>query len=336
MDPVTQGVLGAIAAQSSTTTKNLAKVAVIGALAGMASDLDVLIRSSTDPLLALEFHRQFTHSLFFIPFGGLLCALVLFPLLGKRWGFSFGKILLWCILGFATHGLLDGCTSYGTQLLWPLSHHRFSWDSISIIDPLFTLPLLALIILAAWRKQKGFVVMALLWGGLYLSFGFLQHSRTIEIGQTLAQSRGHQPSRLEVKPSFGNLVVWKLVYEAEGNFYVDAIRPGFPGFSTPRIWQGTSIPKLNISRDFPWLASDTQQAKDIERFRWFSQDYLAIDPNNASRIVDMRYSLLPHKIKPMWGIDVSEKAVEVEHVVFYSVHKEARQALNTLIQMIFE
>jgi len=36
---------------------------MLGFLSGMAPDLDILIRSSTDPLLSLEYHRQFTHFL---------------------------------------------------------------------------------------------------------------------------------------------------------------------------------------------------------------------------------------------------------------------------------
>ena len=42
----------------------------------MAPDLDVLFQSPTDPILFLEFHRQFTHSLVFIPIGALLVFLV--------------------------------------------------------------------------------------------------------------------------------------------------------------------------------------------------------------------------------------------------------------------
>ena len=69
MDPVSQAAIGAAAAQSGGRAKTLRHALWIGALAGMAPDLDVFIRSSDDPLLALEFHRQFTHSVFFIPVG---------------------------------------------------------------------------------------------------------------------------------------------------------------------------------------------------------------------------------------------------------------------------
>jgi hypothetical protein len=54
----------------------------------MAPDLDVLISSRTDPLLFLEYHRQFTHSLVFIPFGAGLVALAIWALLGRRRGWS--------------------------------------------------------------------------------------------------------------------------------------------------------------------------------------------------------------------------------------------------------
>jgi inner membrane protein len=55
-----------------------------GMAGGLAADLDILIYSNTDPLLFLTFHRQFTHSLIFIPFGGLITALLVHWVLGRR------------------------------------------------------------------------------------------------------------------------------------------------------------------------------------------------------------------------------------------------------------
>ena len=146
MDPVTQGVLGASSAQSASTGKQLAAATLCGVVAGMAPDLDALIRSSDDPLLYLEYHRQFSHALIFIPIGALLCAVLLWRMVA-RW-LSFYQTYLFCLLGYATHGLLDACTSYGTQLFWPFSNARIAWHTVSIIDPLFTLPLLVLVALA--------------------------------------------------------------------------------------------------------------------------------------------------------------------------------------------
>ena len=87
MDPISQGTVGAVFAQTISSKKNIAKITVIGCLAGMAPDLDVFIQSREDPILFLEYHRQFTHSLIFIPFGSLLLSLVIFPFFKKSISF---------------------------------------------------------------------------------------------------------------------------------------------------------------------------------------------------------------------------------------------------------
>ena len=51
MDPISQGTVGAAFAQSSANRSNIIKIGFIGFLAGLAPDLDVLIRSESDPIL---------------------------------------------------------------------------------------------------------------------------------------------------------------------------------------------------------------------------------------------------------------------------------------------
>ncbi|MGB1142034.1 MAG: metal-dependent hydrolase, partial [Halioglobus sp.] len=142
MDPLTQGAVGAVLPQAASRSRYAATAGLLGFFAGMAPDLDVLIRSGNDPLLFLEYHRQFTHALIFIPIGGFICALVLHAVFGHRRGLTFRESFLFCTLGYATHALLDSCTTYGTMLFWPFSDARIAWNTISVIDPLFTLPLL--------------------------------------------------------------------------------------------------------------------------------------------------------------------------------------------------
>ena len=74
MDPVTQGLLGAAVSQSIAKHDQIRLAAGIGFVAGIAPDVDILIHSSQDPLLGLEMHRHFTHSLIFIPIGALIVA----------------------------------------------------------------------------------------------------------------------------------------------------------------------------------------------------------------------------------------------------------------------
>ncbi len=333
MDPLTQGVFGAIAGQVPANKTTIAKASLVGALSGMAPDLDVLIRSSKDSLLFLEFHRHFTHSLLFVPFGGGICGLFFFLLLGKRWQIPLRQFLLWSVLGFATHGLLDSCTSYGTRLLWPLTGERFAWDMVSVIDPLFSGILLTLMAAAIALKKKIFTLLAVAWIGIYLSVAAIQHQRALNFGYELAAQRAHIVQRLQVKPSFGNIIVWKIVYESDQVFYVDAYKPGF--FQS-RHWAGESLPKLDIDRDFPWLDINDQQAKDIERFREFSGDFLALDPNNRNRIGDVRYSQLPNDINPLWAIELFPGADNQTHARYVTDRSGSREALPKLVDMILD
>lgn len=333
MDPLTQGVFGALAAQASSSKHLMAKASVIGAAAGMAPDLDVLIRSSSDPLLFLEFHRHFTHSLFFIPIGALICAGIFYLILAKRWQLSFKQIYLWCFLGYATHGLLDSCTSYGTHLLWPISDVRTAWDLVSVIDPLLSAVLLALVASAIYWRKHGLTVAAVLWIGLYLSVAGIQHHRALIWGQELAESRGHSIQRLHAKPSFGNIVVWKTIYESDGYFYVDAFKPGL---SESHSWYGSRIKKLNLEQDLSWMDSQSLLATDVERFRHFSDGFIAFDPSNPMRIGDVRYSQLPHHIKPLWAIELPNNHNDSFHAVYVTQRSGSQEALPELLNMIFK
>ncbi|PMO71229.1 metal-dependent hydrolase [Vibrio splendidus] len=317
MDPLTQGVLGASLSQSASKKQHLVVAGVLGLLSGLAPDLDSLIKSQSDPLLALEFHRQFTHSLFFIPIGSLICALVLHHLIAKRRGLSFKQSWLFCALGYGTHALLDACTTYGTQLLWPFTNARFAWNTISIIDPVYTLPILILLVFATLKRAPWLARVAFSWALIYPTLGMIQRDRAEVVGWQLAQERQHTPLRLEAKPSFANILVWKVVYETEAHYYVDAVRVG----SSVSTYPGESIVKLNVGRDLPWLDPDSQQAKDIERFRWFSNGYIAQDPTDELRIIDVRYSIVPNQMKALWSVKLS-KTVDANTHVKYETHRD--------------
>lgn len=317
MDPLTQGTLGASLSQASATREQVAGATLLGFFAGMAADLDVLIRSPSDPLLFLEYHRQFTHALIFIPIGGLLCALALHAVFGRRRGFSFRQSWLYCTLGYATHALLDSCTTYGTMLFWPFSDVRIAWNTISIIDPLFTLPLLTGVLFGYFKRQPRYAQWAFVWGLGYMALGVWQRNEAAAVGWELAAERGHEPLRLEAKPSFANILVWKVVYETPEAFFVDAVRTGI----SPKVYPGESVLKLDLDRDMPWLDRSSQQARDIERFAWFSNGYIARDPVFPHRVIDVRYSLLPNEVAPLWSIELSPEAGPEEHVA-YQTHRD--------------
>ncbi len=307
MDPFTQGSLGALASQSFSKTKEFKWAFLIGVLSGMAPDLDILIRSEIDPMIYYLYHRHFTHSLLFVPIGAFIVSSFLHIFLKNKIGFK--QNYLYSILGYGTHGLLDACTSYGTLLFWPVSDHRFAWNNVSIIDPLFTLPLIFFIIFSIRKKNHRIARIGMLYVFCYLSIGVVQGYRAEDIGYELAKSRGHTPQRLTARPSLGNLYLWRVLYEHEGYFYADAVKVGL----SPRWFTGEKIKKLSLEEDFPWVEKGSQHSIDIEKFRWFSKDYLAVHPDDKNAIGDVRYSLSPDSIYPLWGIELSPESSD-QHV----------------------
>ena len=301
MDPLSQGVVGVVAAQQTSKRKHFLIASILGFFSGMSADLDIFIKSSQDPLFSLEFHRQFTHSILFMPFGGLVCALFFYYLFLQKKDISFKQTYIYSTLGYATHALLDACTTYGTQLFWPFTNDRIAWNTISIIDPLFTLPILFLILFAVIKNNKKYSYVALSWVLIYSSLGFIQKDRSIDAGKKLAQSRGHEIIKIEAKPSFANIIVWKTIYTTQTHYYIDAVRAGF----NTRVIEGVKIEKFNVNKSFPWLDKKSQQAKDIERFRWFSNGYIAMSQNKPNQIIDIRYSMLPNEGHGLWGIELN-------------------------------
>ena len=332
MDPITQGALGAASAQAfSIPRKGPAALAgSLGFLAGLAADADVFITSAEDPLLFLEYHRQFTHSLIFIPAGGLVTAMLLYLLIGRRLQLTFFRAFLYCTLGYGTHGFLDFATSYGTMLFWPFSHERYSASIISIVDPLFTLPVIALVVLAGIRRSPLYARLALVWVCLYLTFGLVQRNAALQMAEDIAASRGHVIERLAVKPTIGNILVWRSVYEAKGWFYINGIRVGI----APIIFPGPSVPRLNPAREFPWLNSASQQHRDLARFMRFSKGYSARNPEDLNTVIDVRYSFLPNTLGALWSIALAPGAGPDRHVRFQTNRRDAQTQLVALWQLI--
>ena len=160
--------------------------------------------------------------------------------------------------------------------------------------------------------------------------GMVQRDRAEAAGMALAQARGHQPLRLEAKPSFANILLWKIVYQSDGRFYVDTARVG----TSTRFYAGESVPVLDVEQHLPWLDPQSQQARDVERFRWFSNDYVAPHPRDPLQVIDMRYSIVPNEIEPLWTIRLDPRADLAAHVDFLNSRETGRHKLEKFRQML--
>ena len=310
MDPASQGFLGAAVVQSILKDKDDARLWIVALLAAMAPDLDILIRSSTNPLLFIQYHRHFTHSLIFIPIGGLLVGC--FFLCFKRFRAHPKQVILASILGYATHGLLDACTSYGTLLYWPFSDKRAAFDIISIVDPLFTLPLILGVAFSVIYSTQKWARLALFVCALYLGFCTWQHHRAIQQQYRLADSRHQTLQKHRVTPTLGHVFHWRSLYIGDQNIYLDEIDT--PLLDDSASQSGIVLPQTteanlpdSIQQNPHWLA-------DFKIFNWFCDGYVSEFASTPLTLADVRYLIKRQTpLEALWGIEFPETTAR-QHV----------------------
>ncbi len=316
MDPCTQGLLGAVLSASIAKKKQLKTATFAGGIGGIAPDLDILIQSSNDPLLFIEYHRHFTHSLFFAPFGGILVTLFLYVFLKHK--ISFKYLYLFTTLGFFSHGLLDSCTSYGTTLYWPISNDRVAWNIISIIDPVYTLSLIISAFLCLKYKSIILVRIGLFSSFIYLALGYIKHQKISNYIYSIAEQRGHKIERILLNPTIGNNILWRTIYKFENFYYINAVH--MPVFKLPKFKNGIKLKVIDKETIFPELGKESVQRIDIRRFSYFSQNYIYLHPSYDNVIADLRYGTLPYDDKSLWGIKINSNNQE-SHIEFLNLRK---------------
>lgn len=306
MDLITQGVLGAAIGEAGWRHKLGRGAVLAGIFFGLMPDFDV-ISSLWGPWTSIVHHRGFTHSIFFAPLiapiGGYIC----WRLSKKR-----GDVKSWIHLAFwslLTHPLLDVFTVYGTQLLTPVSDERFSLDGVSIIDPLYTLPLLIALILAfVWRKHprrgQRLTAAMLVATTLYLGLGYWtgQGARKAYASQ-LEQGRELTLDRVRATPTFANLIVWRVMAtDNQGDTHVGL-------YSVTKKNEVAFVTKKKLESPLIARAMEDERA---QLFTWFAQDWIGyrIEEVPDSQTVhlymdDLRYGGMRQPLQAMWGAQVT-------------------------------
>lgn len=217
MDSLSQIVLGAAVAAAIAPAGHHRAALLAGAALGTLPDLDVfVVNTLTDnPVQRMTWHRGLSHSLLVLPLLGAM----IWALFRRRPGSRVSQAparWFWAIqLALFTHPLLDAFTVYGTQLLWPLRPPPAMWSSVFIIDPLYTVWLLAACV-AAWllRERRGAqraLVLGLALSSGYLGWSLLAKSMVErEAGRSLAAIGLADAPRFSVPMPF-NTLLWRVV-----------------------------------------------------------------------------------------------------------------------------
>ncbi|MBL4650663.1 MAG: metal-dependent hydrolase [Aureispira sp.] len=224
MDSISQAALGAAIGEVMLGKKLGNKAAFLGAIVATIPDLDVMLVPFYNNLERISIHRGYSHSIVFTIIAALGITFVL-KRMQRLEGVSFQRIYCFSWLTLITHLLLDTFTSYGTQLFLPFSNYRASFDSINIVDPLYTLPLLVGLFLSLyWFKNTPNRSKYTTWG-LILSTAYLlgtlvvKESVGLQIKQNLsAQSISYESFRT-IPVAIGS-VNWYGVAKSKDSLYL--------------------------------------------------------------------------------------------------------------------
>jgi inner membrane protein len=268
MDSLSQFALGAAVAHVVVGKQLGPRALLLGGALGTLPDLDVIFPMG-GAIADYSYHRSWSHSL-------LVHAAVTAPLacLLRRGCFaalSFPRMCGAVFLVLATHALLDACTIYGTQLVWPLPGAPMGLGSIFIIDPLYTLPLLVGI-LTAWRSREraqrwNRLGLGISTAYLFWSIGAQQWTRSLA-EQDLAR-RGIEPSQLLVTAAPFNTFLWRMV-AIDGDRYLegfDSLLDGAPPdwYAYPRHSEVVaSLPDSWAMQRVDWFTKGAWAASSVD------------------------------------------------------------------------
>lgn len=271
MDSLTQMVLGAAVAAAVVPAKMRRRALVYGAALGTLPDLDVLVRYA-DPVSNMTLHRSYSHSLLLLPFVAIVlwwlarrydAAVAAAP---RRWLAAF-------LLALVTHPLLDAFTIYGTQLWWPIDPTPIGLGSMFIIDPLYTLPLLIVVILVALRPKPNASPrgeFALPWAlGLsstYLMWSVLAQQFVLERARSDPNRPNSPDSMLLATPAPFTTLLWRVIQRQPGSF--DEAYMSLLADSAPVPW--VRHPSRDDLR--PQLAGHPP----YDRLAWFNQGWYSL------------------------------------------------------------
>lgn len=101
-------------------------------LGSQAPDSDVALRWKSN-ITYIRQHRGISHSFPIIIVWALLLTAFL-TYLNK--GAMFWHVFLWTLFAVTIHVITDMCNDYGTKIGWPITNKWFSWNFISLFDPL--------------------------------------------------------------------------------------------------------------------------------------------------------------------------------------------------------
>jgi len=288
LDSLTQIVLGAAVGEAVLGKKVGNKALLYGAIGGTIPDLDVVFNFFTDTVTSIELHRGFSHSILFSVIAAPLIGWLVHKIERKKnlgW-MPWSKLFFWCLI---THPLLDAFTTWGTQLFWPFKI-KLAFNSIFVIDPLYTLPFLVCCIMVLFYKRKSKRRRQINRFGLMYSTGYLLLTLILKFAahqkiEKALKEQGIAYSAISTRPAPLNTILWNANIDTKDNYLIT----DYSFFDTQPI-KFIKYPKRRES------SSELFKFENVQRLIAISEGWYIIDKiDNKWYFNDLRFGLIPKK-----------------------------------------
>lgn len=248
-------------------------------IAAELPDLDIFFGSG--PMDEYIYHRGLTHSVFIAPVvAGIATAIM--KLIWREAKTS--TLYLWSLASvLIAHLLNDWMTGWGTRLLLPFSEARLALDWIPIIDLLYTLPLLAAV-LVAWRRPhlRAKSMVALFAYLMIYTVGYRGVSHTL--ADRAVRAAYPAAAQVRVSPDLFNPLAWTYVADLGDSFATGRVSPLKGPVGAAAVQRKTPEDRV---------VSAIRQAPELKPF--FDQfafpliTYLPGDSGYTATLADIRY-----------------------------------------------
>ena len=202
----------------------------------------------------------------------------------------------WTLLAFGaivTHPILDCFTAYGTQLLQPIAKTRVAWNTISVADPMYTLPFLLLLLGARMlvqgsNRRAKLNKAGLMISSVYLALTIVNYFNVDQVMEGTLEQAGIESEEYVISPSILNNILWSGTVRERGKdiYYFSQ----YSIFDEQRAFE----PFVRIDGRHDLLAPYAED-RDVRIIRWFTKEYYGVMPGqgeNSLQVNDLRYGLL--------------------------------------------
>ncbi|MCI5057565.1 MAG: metal-dependent hydrolase [Flavobacteriales bacterium] len=320
MDSITQAALGGAIGQAVLGKQIGNKGAILGAIVATIPDLDIVLLSFYDSVERISIHRGYSHSILFSVLGAFLISFLLSKIKWTR-QVSIWRLLIFSWITLITHMLLDAFTTYGTQLFLPFSDIRLGFDSINIVDPFYTIPLLLGLILSFSNYNKGRLKTIFNKAGIILSTLYLLSTLCVKeyvkknYDRKLKASKIDYNALLTVPVGIGS-INWYGVAKSKDSLFI----------AKYSIFKNTSVHFEGYPVNDTLL--QTLKPNLVEKMKWFAKGFYTVSKHHEkihfyNLQVDMRGAFKNDTISaPTLGYFAITPISNGDFTITYETHKK--------------